>query len=65
MRARTIDGNVIDLSPDTFNGWRARLRGPVLNPDDAGYEESRTVWNSIINRRPATVVRCLGTSDVI
>src|SRR5262245_626769 len=65
MRARTIDGNAIDLSPGIFGGWRGRLRGPLLMPEDAGFEDSRTVWNSMIDRRPAAVVRCLGTSDVI
>ncbi|MDH3497907.1 MAG: FAD-dependent oxidoreductase, partial [Gemmatimonadota bacterium] len=38
---------------------------PVLVPGDAGYEDSRTVWNGMIDRRPALVARCLGTADVI
>jgi FAD/FMN-containing dehydrogenase len=51
--------------PDLFNPLKARLRGPVLLPGDDGYEESRTVWNAMIDRRPAAVARCLGTADVI
>jgi FAD/FMN-containing dehydrogenase len=54
----------IDLSQDVLDGLK-RLRGPLLTPADAGYEDSRTVWNSMIDRRPALVVRCLGTTDVI
>lgn len=65
MRARTVDGDEIDLSQDAFNGWKARLRGPVLAPGDGGYEDSRTVWNSMIDRRPAMVARCIGIADVI
>src|SRR5215207_7229824 len=65
MRARTVDGQEIDLPQDVFNGWKARLRGPVLAPGDMGYEDSRTVWNGMINRRPAMVARCLGIADVI
>ncbi len=42
-----------------------RLRGSLFLPGDAGYEESRTVWNAMIDRRPAAVVRCLGKADVI
>jgi FAD/FMN-containing dehydrogenase len=34
-------------------------------PGDAGYEESRTVWNAMIDRKPALVMRCLGAADVI
>jgi FAD/FMN-containing dehydrogenase len=65
MRATTVDGPVIDLPQDVVNGWKARLRGPLLVPGDEGYADARTVWNSMIDRRPAAVVRCLGVADVI
>src|SRR4030095_884156 len=65
MRARTLDGNDIELTPDILNGLKARLRGPLLAPGDAGYEDSRTVWNAMIDRKPALVVRCLGAADVV
>ena len=65
MRAQTLDGPVIDLPEDAVDGFRARLRGPLVMPGDDGYESSRTVWNSMIDRRPAAVARCLGITDVI
>src|SRR5690242_20861517 len=65
MQALTIDGREIDLGQDAVAGLRARLRGPLLIAGDAGYEESRTVWNAMIDRKPALVVRCLGVADVI
>lgn len=65
MRLRTVDGTEIDLPQVVINGWKARLRGPVLAPSDAGYEESRTIWNAMIDRSPAMVARCLGNTDVI
>jgi FAD/FMN-containing dehydrogenase len=65
MKARTIDGREVDLTQDALDGLKARLRGPVLVPGDPGYEDSRTVWNAMIDRRPALVARCLGVSDVI
>jgi FAD/FMN-containing dehydrogenase len=37
----------------------------VFLPGDAGYGESRTLWNAMIDRRPAAVVRCGGTADVV
>src|SRR5688500_8569142 len=43
---------------------RARLRGPLLTPRDPGYEDSRTVWNAMIDRRPALIAHCLGIADV-
>jgi FAD/FMN-containing dehydrogenase len=65
MRARTTDGREIDLKQDSVDALKMRLRGPLLVPGDAGYNESRTVWNAMIDRKPALVVRCLGVADVI
>lgn len=65
MLAKTMEGREIDLNPDTLNSLKTRVRGPVFVAGDAGYEESRTVWNAMIDRRPAIVVRCLGVADVI
>jgi FAD/FMN-containing dehydrogenase len=65
MKATTTDGREIDLKQEALDGLKTRLRGPVLVAGDAGYEESRAVWNAMIDRRPAAVVRCLGTADVI
>ncbi len=65
MKATTLDGGEIDLKQEALDGLKTRLRGPVLVPEEGGYEEARTVWNAMIDRRPAAVVRCLGTADVI
>jgi hypothetical protein len=65
VRMRTLDGGDIDVPPETIAGFKTRLRGPVLTDGDAGYEDSRTVWNAMIDRRPSLVVRCLGAADVM
>jgi hypothetical protein len=65
MKIKTLDGNEIDLNQDTIVSLKMRLRGQVLTPVDIGYEESRTVWNGMIDKKPAIIVRCLGTADVI
>jgi FAD/FMN-containing dehydrogenase len=65
MKAKTTEGREIDLEQRALDGLKMRLRGPVFVPGDAGYEESRTVWNAMIDRRPAVVARCRGIADVI
>lgn len=45
--------------------FRATVRGPVLRPGDEGYEAARHVWNGMIDRYPAFIVRCTGVADVI
>ena len=44
---------------------RPRLRGPLLAPGDPGYDDARSVWNAMIDRRPAAIARCLGVADVL
>jgi len=65
MRAKTLDGRDVDVKQELLDALALRLRGPMLAAGSAGYEESRTVWNAMIDRRPAFVVRCLGVADVI
>jgi FAD/FMN-containing dehydrogenase len=60
-----MDGRDAELKQDALDRLKTRMRGPVIFPGEAGYEESRTLWNAMIDRKPAVVVRCLGTADVI
>ena len=41
------------------------LRGDLIEPTDRGYDEARAVYNAMIDKRPAAVVRCSDVADVI
>jgi hypothetical protein len=40
------------------------LRGSLLLPGEAGYEDRRRVWNGAIDRHPLAIARCLDAEDV-
>src|SRR5436190_14807831 len=43
---------------------RSRVSGDVVAPGDAEYEDARNVFNGMIDKRPAAIVRCTGPADV-
>jgi len=49
---------------DSVDALREAMTGAVLVPEDADYEEARTVWNAAIDRRPGVIARCSNSSDV-
>ncbi len=53
------------LGEATVQDFRTSLRGALIGPDDAGYDEARRVWNGMIDKRPALIARCTGVADVI
>ncbi|MEX1170189.1 MAG: FAD-binding oxidoreductase [Chloroflexota bacterium] len=40
------------------------LVGNVVRPNDAAYGDARSVWNGMIDRRPAAIVRAASTADI-
>ncbi len=43
---------------------KQQLCGELLAPIDSAYDVARKVWNGMIDKRPALIARCAGTSDV-
>ncbi len=49
----------------TVQELREQLRGEVLAPGDESYDDARALWNAMIDRHPALILRAAGTADVI
>ncbi|MEU4928719.1 FAD-binding oxidoreductase [Streptomyces yokosukanensis] len=43
---------------------REALRGSVVSPRDPGYDEARSIYNAMIDRRPAAFAQCVDVADV-
>ena len=56
MQTRTT----IDVEP-----LKTNLRGPSIQPDDALYDDTRKVYNAMIDKRPAFIAQCADVTDVV
>ena len=61
----TRTGGRVTFDADVLVAFRAGLRGGLVTAEDAAYNETRALWNAMIDRRPALIARCAGTADVI
>jgi len=64
IRVVGVDGQDVTLDGASLETLKSSLRGALLLPIDDGYEKARTVWNAMIDRKPALVVRCAGVADI-
>ncbi len=61
----TTRANGVTSVPEADLGLLAgELSGSVVRPGEPGYDEARTIWNAMIDRRPALIVRCRTAGDV-
>jgi hypothetical protein len=44
---------------------RESLRGSIVTPQDGGYDDARSLYNAMIDKRPAVIARCADVADVI
>ena len=65
VRIATTDGVGKVLESSAVQAFGDELRGPLITPDHSNYDDTRKVWNGMIDRRPALIARCGGVADVI
>ena len=61
----TTNGTPVTLSDEMIDAFREQFRGEMLTPGDAGYDDSRRLWNGMHDRKPSLIARCTGTADVV
>ncbi len=65
LRCTTLSGSETMLPHAAAEAFRPRIRGGVLGRGEDGYDRARSVFNAMIDRRPALIVQCAGVADVI
>jgi FAD/FMN-containing dehydrogenase len=65
LQVKTRANGQMTLQEDTIRKFKQSLRGELILSNDPGYDEARSIWNAMIDRRPALIARCLGVADVV
>lgn len=60
----TLDGGRTNIDDAMIEQLRTTIRGNVLRPGEPGYAD-KPIYNAMHQRRPALIVRCTGTADVV
>src|SRR6201993_4011091 len=53
-----------NLSKEKIDNLKSKVKGQIVLPSDPSYNEVRQIWNAMIERRPALIVRCAEANDV-
>src|SRR6266540_1859019 len=61
----TLAEQTTSLDESAIQGLAAEVRGNLIQPGDAGYDDARKIYNGMHDRRPRLVVRAADVADVI
>lgn len=61
---RSLESGSVDISDSAIASLRGSLHGTALLAGDPGYDEARTVWNGMHDRRPGLVIRARDGDDI-
>lgn len=64
LRIAITDHGSTIVTSSQLDDLAKSIQGRLLTADSPGYDEARTIWNAMIDRRPALIVRCASASDV-
>ncbi len=53
------------VASEAVEALRLALRGQLLQPGQDGYDAARSIWNAMVDKRPAIIARCAGVADVL
>ena len=65
LKMAALGGGYTTVQQDAIDSLGVSLRGQLLTSDSAGYDDARSIWNAMIDKRPGMIVQCAGAADVM
>ena len=62
---KTLSGGEAVVDDASLSAFRSTVQGAVIGPDDDAYDEARSIWNGMIDKRPGLIVQCAGADDTM
>ncbi len=53
------------INQSRLDEFRRQFAGEIILPDNPHYDEARTIYNAMINRRPSVIAQCANVDDVV
>lgn len=63
--ALTLDKEKLSLDKESLEELAGKIRGEVITPGNENYNDARTIYNAMIDKKPALIVKCSNVADVI
>jgi FAD/FMN-containing dehydrogenase len=55
----------INISEESITKLKQKIRGKIILPSDDTYNAVRKIWNDMVDKKPAFIVQCLTTEDIV
>jgi FAD/FMN-containing dehydrogenase len=59
-----LDGSPVEIDSASLDDLAEGFQGNLVTPASPDYDEVRSIWNAMIDRRPGLIARCSSPEDV-
>lgn len=59
------NGTQTTITDPEVEAFSRSFKGKILRPEDGGYDEARSIWNAMIDKRPSLIAKCTSTEDIV
>lgn len=60
----SLSGQPLTIDETVEESLKSNVSGKTVSPHDANYDETRAVWNGMIDKKPGLIVQCLSSADI-